>query len=772
MRRSMFFFAGGCLAMSSLQAIKTHSLQKVQTTGAAVNEEAPKSWRSEEVKNYLGSQTVISHKQLTQQANQSFEEALQNVPGVHIRNTTGIGAIPRFSVRGFGAGGSGTSNTGLVLVNGIPVYAAPYASIAMEIFPVSFQAIDRVSVTKGGESVQYGPNPVGGVINIITKPIPYKWENQAAERMTIWGRPKNGGITGPTNKNTPLDKTLGNNLLYDTYVRSGGMINKYIGVQAQANWTNGQGFRYNTPTNIQNYLLDLLYQINDNNKITAYYQYYKFFITQPGSLSEQAYNQNRFQNDRPNTNRGGRVMRWGAVYQTFFGDTSKIGGDFTLTYYGQDLSRDMQIDSNYLSVNEPSINPNLPVYTDQNYNGFFIANHIRRYVINGIEPNVNVVVNTGPVKQTFKVGMRFMTSNMWFKAMQSNCEWQNSTCSMSPFTLVTKPSQNLQMANNYTAGYLSDKMEFFKGKLIFTPGLRYTFLNYKRMRPESGDFAVWNATKQYQNEWSPALNVGYKPLNGWLLYFNYRRSFIPPQFNTIGLFSVDYNQIFNEVEVGSRYAYKDLLSFNADYFVTFAQRYYAGGYSNDAVNARSQGVELELYYAPIRGLQFHVAYTYIDAVITSSVGDVLSDFKGIVNQSFNIKGKRLPYVSPNQFIFGATYTYKKTTIGISSYFYSRAYSSVLNQARSETVCFQFDNPAKSGGLKYGCNSVGLLPWYWVWNIQVSQTLWQSGRHKIVGSLQVNNIFNMKYYFRGLGTGPAGREPGPGRSVTVYLSYQF
>ncbi len=37
---------------------------------------APKSWQDEEVKKYTGSRTVISNKALTQQANQSIEEAL------------------------------------------------------------------------------------------------------------------------------------------------------------------------------------------------------------------------------------------------------------------------------------------------------------------------------------------------------------------------------------------------------------------------------------------------------------------------------------------------------------------------------------------------------------------------------------------------------------------------------------------------------------------------------------------------------------------------
>ncbi|EJC36167.1 tonB-dependent Receptor Plug domain protein [Helicobacter pylori Hp P-28b] len=95
---------------------------------------APKSWQDEEVKKYTGSRTVISNKALTQQANQSIEEALQNVPGLQIRNATGVGAMPTIQIRGFGAGGSGHSDATLMLVNGIPVYMAPYAHIELDIF--------------------------------------------------------------------------------------------------------------------------------------------------------------------------------------------------------------------------------------------------------------------------------------------------------------------------------------------------------------------------------------------------------------------------------------------------------------------------------------------------------------------------------------------------------------------------------------------------------------------------------------------------------------
>ncbi|GAA9087998.1 hypothetical protein Taitung35_07720 [Helicobacter pylori] len=118
----------------SAHAVKTHNLERVEASGVANDKEAPLSWRSKEVRNYMGSRTVISNKQLTKSANQSIEEALQNVPGVHIRNATGIGAVPSFSVRGFGGGSSGHSNTAMVLVNGIPIYVAPYVDLAFLFF--------------------------------------------------------------------------------------------------------------------------------------------------------------------------------------------------------------------------------------------------------------------------------------------------------------------------------------------------------------------------------------------------------------------------------------------------------------------------------------------------------------------------------------------------------------------------------------------------------------------------------------------------------------
>ncbi len=106
-------------------------------------------------------------------------------------------------------------------------------------------------------------------MNVITKEIPKEWENQAAERITFWGRSSNGNFVDPKEKGKPLAQTLGNQMLFNTYGRTAGMLGKYIGISAQGNWINGQGFRQNSPTKVQNYLLDAVYKINATNTFKA-----------------------------------------------------------------------------------------------------------------------------------------------------------------------------------------------------------------------------------------------------------------------------------------------------------------------------------------------------------------------------------------------------------------------------------------------------------------------------------------------------------------------
>ncbi len=785
--KTPYFLALCALIFLSLNSLvgakdKYHFLKKVTTTEQKFNSSAPLSYQSEEVRNSTSSRTVISNKELKKTGNLNIENALQNVPGIQIRDATGTGVLPKISVRGFGGGGNGHSNTGMILVNGIPIYGAPYSNIELAIFPVTFQSVDRIDVIKGGTSVQYGPNTFGGVVNVITKEIPKEWENQAVERITFWGRSSNGNFVDPKEKGKPLAQTLGNQMLFNTYGRTAGMLGKHVGISMQGNWINGQGFRQNSPTKVQNYLLDAIYKINATNTFKAYYQYYQYNSYHPGTLSAQDYAYNRFINERPDNQDGGRAKRFGIVYQNYFGDPdSGVGGDFKFTYFTHDMSRDFGFSNQYQSVYMSSQNKILPFkgkgeisaknpncglysYSDTNSPCWQFFDQFRRFVVNAFEPKLNLIVNTGKVKQTFNMGMRFLTEDLYRRSTtRKNPSVPNNGSGFDAGT-------SLNNFNNYTAVYASDEINFNNGMLTITPGLRYTFLNYeKKDAPPFKEGQTGKTTKERYNQWNPAVSVGYKPIKDWLFYFNYQRSYIPPQFSNIGNFvgtSTDYFQIFNVMEGGSRYYFNNQVSFNANYFVIFANHYFTGRYGDnqEPVNARSQGVELELYYTPIRGLNFHAAYTFIDANITSHT--MVTNPANPKGPKKDIFGKKLPFVSPHQFILDASYTYAKTTIGLSSFFYSRAYTDILN-----TVPFtEYAPTIKNGAIT--TRTAGMTPWYWVWNLQISSTLWERKKQSINASLQINNIFNMKYWFSGIGTSPNGKEAAPPRSITAYVSYNF
>ncbi|MDO7253264.1 TonB-dependent receptor family protein [Helicobacter cappadocius] len=711
----VFLGLGLLVGLNADDSTQDYTLQKVEASAERVDS-APESWRSDEVKNYMGSRTVISGKQLKETANQTVDEALQNIPGVQIRDYSGTGVLPKISFRGFGGAGNGHSNTGMILLDGIPIYGGPYSNLELAIFPVTFEAVDRIDVIKGGASVQYGPNTFGGVINIITKDIPEQWQNQISERITFWGK----DTGSPFRKN---GEPVANNMLFDTYLKTGGMINEHFGIQAQANYVGGQSFRENSNTSVQNYMLDAIYKINAENNIKMYYQYYSYFAKDPGSLSVEDYEIDRFQNKRPNNSDDGVAKRFGVTYTNYFGDIDKVGGNFTFTYFNHDMTRNFTIDSNYNKIS-----------AGYDKNPADVSDNVRRFVVNGVEPKVNMTINSGVLKQNIIAGARFLTEDIYGHGYKTT--YATGT--------ITDPKPYV-LHNNYTALYLSDELSFLDGMFSVTPGLRYELLNYTNEKTDKSK-STTSIYHRIDNQFNPAINIGFKPIKDLLFYANYTRSFIPPQTGDIDGTDTNYVTTFQTAEVGTRYALNDMLSMNVNYFAVFADNYRTGKFATEPISAISQGVELEGYYSPIENLTLHAAYTYTNAAVANNKAN---------KAGVNIKGKELPYVSPHQFVFDGIYTLGKTSFGVSSYFYSPAYTDILNTVAENS----------SG-------SAGKLPWYWVWNAQVSRTLWKSGRQSISGSLAMNNIFNMKYYFRGIGTSPVGRQAAPGRSVSVYVSYNF
>jgi iron complex outermembrane receptor protein len=106
---------------------------------------------------------VITQQQITAAGTPSLPQVLQELGGIQLQDTSGNGTQSILSMRGFG--GNATSNT-LILVNGIPLTNPDMSPPDLNLIPL--QEIKYIEIIAGSESVLYGDQAVGGIINIVT----------------------------------------------------------------------------------------------------------------------------------------------------------------------------------------------------------------------------------------------------------------------------------------------------------------------------------------------------------------------------------------------------------------------------------------------------------------------------------------------------------------------------------------------------------------------------------------------------------------------------
>lgn len=121
-----------------------------------------------------GSAAFIESEDLKKQNNTDIGRILSKIPGVYIQEEDGLGLRPNIGLRG---AHPHRSKKVTLLEDGILIGPAPYSASAAYYFPTPSLA-HNVEVFKGPSSVKYGPNSIGGAVNLITRPIAKKEENE------------------------------------------------------------------------------------------------------------------------------------------------------------------------------------------------------------------------------------------------------------------------------------------------------------------------------------------------------------------------------------------------------------------------------------------------------------------------------------------------------------------------------------------------------------------------------------------------------------------
>jgi Fe(3+) dicitrate transport protein len=144
------------------------------------------------IRRTTGSVHVLGQETLERYRYDDPHATLQLVPGVYVRQEDGFGLRPNIGIRG---AISDRSSKVALLEDGVLFGPAPYSAPAAYYFPI-IGRMTELKVIKGPSSIQYGPQTVGGAIDLSTRPLPARQMGSLDLAMGQYGYGKFHGYFG------------------------------------------------------------------------------------------------------------------------------------------------------------------------------------------------------------------------------------------------------------------------------------------------------------------------------------------------------------------------------------------------------------------------------------------------------------------------------------------------------------------------------------------------------------------------------------------------
>ncbi|MDP5293491.1 TonB-dependent siderophore receptor [Oceanimonas sp. CHS3-5] len=530
----------------------------------------------ESVKTYTGARNVVDSEELHERGALNLEDALRKVPGIQVLDETGTGILPNIGVRGLNPL---RSERVQLLVDGYPVAIGPYTNVGVSLFPVTLPSLEAVDIARGGAAVHYGPNNVGGVLNLITKPIPNAFEQTLRERLLI------AEDTG--------------HVLTDTYYRAGGFVTDNLGLQFQANLQKGNGFRDHSDTEVQNYIFDVDYFADDINEFKAQLQYYDVTAALPGALSPAAYEADRNQSQRPYD--GYDADMWRGTLTWIHTPSEEL--EFQWRNFAHRADRTFFFGQHEtIKIDPDTGNPKLSYDMDPANKATHVADSPRIFNVYGTEPRVTKQLGN----HTLMLGGRYVREEVEFDVnrLQLSDGSYNDTVRDWDFT------------TNAYAAYVSDTISLLDDRLTLTPGIRYEEVRTDYRDDNSGDISDNHTTA-----WLPGLTLGLQATDEVFLFANAQRSLVPVQTAQVIREGAVANETAWNYELGARWQpYSSLETsatlFRIDYEDQIQYNKAQSVYENLG-ETRQQGIELEGRWQATGELALGLGYTFLDTELLS-----------------------------------------------------------------------------------------------------------------------------------------------------------
>lgn len=259
------------------------ALPPILVTGSLVDSEIPVVPLES-----IGSRNVFGPAQVRETGAREVNDLIQYLPAISTRPYNGGEAsAPSFSMRGLPD--DGLTEYIHVLIDGVPASPLPYGWTAFSFLPVTPDRLFAVDYLRGAHSVRYSPNTVGGVLNLMTPPIPKAPVVQTRITAGDYGYlsvlGSAGGTTGPTG--------LGMSYVYregDGYRELGGFQQHDLNFKGR-------------------------HVLDDQSWIAASVSYFSDEHQAPGGLTLAEFETDRFSNARPRNRFSGDRWVSDAVYQ-------------------------------------------------------------------------------------------------------------------------------------------------------------------------------------------------------------------------------------------------------------------------------------------------------------------------------------------------------------------------------------------------------------------------------------------------------------------------
>jgi Fe(3+) dicitrate transport protein len=148
----------------------------------------------------IGSRDVFGPAKVRETGSRDLNDLVRHLPAMGARPYNGgEAAAPNFSMRGLPD--DGLTEYVHVLIDGVPASPLPYGWTAFSFLPITPDRVYAADLIRGAFAVRYSPNTVGGILNLLTQPIPqcpqaglrttfgsYGYSSVMATAGGTWGR--------------------------------------------------------------------------------------------------------------------------------------------------------------------------------------------------------------------------------------------------------------------------------------------------------------------------------------------------------------------------------------------------------------------------------------------------------------------------------------------------------------------------------------------------------------------------------------------------------